>query len=661
MAVPARSTVPVTGEDRSTEPSWWRTGVDPVTEDDETLAAILRSAELPSFLPALAYATGDLTLVAPDLRPPSLLSPVVLPQAGMPEDVQDEARRRALRALKRYRDGGCRKAPPPGPRDLRTMMEFVTGEVTDDYLDLLTFELGLPVDTGSPSWTKEALAPGRDFSVAVIGAGMSGLAAAFRLSQAGVPFVVFERNDDVGGVWLENTYPGCRLDTSNFNYSYSFAQRSDWPHQFSLQREILEYFRDVARRSSVRSVIHFGTEVESLTFDDATATWAVTARHADGTSETVRVQAVISAVGQLNQPNFPDIPGRERFAGPSWHTARWRHDVDLSGRRVAVIGTGASAYQVVPAIVDLVGELRVFQRSAPYMMPTPAYHAEIPAELHWLFDHVPEYHRWYRFYQFWTSVEGRRPFSEVDPAWHHDRSVSEVNERLRRSLVEHLARQFADRPDLQVKVVPDYPPYAKRMLRDNGVWAAALKKDHVALVTDPIEEITESGIRTRDGVVHDVDVIIYGTGFRARDFLAPMKVAGRGGLDLHATWAGDPRAYLGVTVPGFPNLFCLYGPNTNLVVNGSLFLFSECAVHYVLECLRTVLAQGVRAMDCRPGTFEAYNRRIDEANERMAWGVPGVTNWYKNERGRVTQNWPLSTLEYWQRTRGPEPGHYDLL
>jgi 4-hydroxyacetophenone monooxygenase len=632
-----------------------------IVEDDATLTDILGQAELPSLLPALAYITGDLSLVSRDLRPPPVLSAVVLPQAGMSEEVQAEARRRAFDALRRFRDGGCRVAAAPGPAALRTLMEFVTGDVSDDYLPLLTYELGIPVDTGRPPWRKETLAPGRAFSVAVIGAGMSGLAAAYRLAQAGVPHVVFERNADVGGVWLENSYPGCRLDTSNFNYSYSFAQKGDWPQLFSLRETIVDYLGDVADDLELRPNIRFRTEVLGLTFDDDTATWNVAVRDEHGTEETVRVEAVVSAVGQLNQPNFPVIPGRDRFTGQWWHTARWRHDVDLRGLRVAVIGTGASAYQVIPAITGQVGELSVFQRSAPYMMPTPAYHADLPAKLRWLFAHVPEYHRWYRFYQFWTSVEGRRPFSEVDPGWHDERSVSEVNERLRQSLVAHLQGQYPNRPDLRDKVVPRYPPYAKRMLRDNGVWAAALNADHVRLVTETIDEITETGIRTADGVEHEVDVIIYATGFRARDFLAPIRVTGRGGVDLHAQWAGDPRAYLGITTPDFPNLFCLYGPNTNLVVNGSLFLFSECAVHYVLECVRTLLESGARAMDLRPEVLGAYTDRIDAANAMMAWGVAGVTSWYKNERGRVTQNWPLSTLEYWDATRGPAPGHYELL
>jgi 4-hydroxyacetophenone monooxygenase len=631
------------------------------SEDDETLAAALADAELPSLLPALAYLTGDMSLVAPDLHPPRTLSAVVLPQAGMSAETQARARRSALRALCRLRDAPRDDPGPPTPSELRTMMEFVTGDVSEGYIPLLTYELGVPHDTGTPEWRKDDLDPSREFTVVIIGAGMSGLAAAYRLDQAKVPYVVIERNDDVGGVWLENTYPGCRLDTSNFAYSYSFFQKNDWPQQFSLQGTILDYFKGVAEDLDIRPKIRFRTEVRRLAFDEPTATWTVTLRTADGPDERLHAHAVISAVGQLNRPYIPPIEGIESFGGPSWHTARWRHDVDLTGRRTAVIGTGASAYQVIPSIAAQVGSLTVFQRSAPYMMPTPAYQEDIAPGLRWLFEHVPHYHRWFRFYQFWTSVEGRRAFSEVDADWDRTDSVSEVNEKLRRSLVEHLEAQYRDRPDLVDKITPHYPPYAKRMLRDNGVWAAALRQPNVSLVTDRIERISERGIHTVDGVVHEVDVIIYGTGFEAQSFLAPISVKGRGGIDLHEQWAGEPRAFYGITVPNFPNLFCLYGPNTNLVVNGSLFLFSECAVNYVVACIATLLKSGARAMDCRWDVFDKYNERIDEANRRMAWGVPNVTNWYKNEHGRVTQNWPLSTLEYWNATRAPRDGDYEFL
>jgi 4-hydroxyacetophenone monooxygenase len=640
---------------------------------DGQLAAALEQAELPSLMPALAYLTGDMTLVGSDLRPQATGPSVVLAaQGGMTPGQQELARQRALTALIAFRDGGCVPAAAPTRlADRRALMTFMTGDVDDRYLPMLAFELGLPADADAPEWTKEAIAPGRDFRVAVIGAGMSGLAVAYRLLQAGIDFVVFERNDDVGGVWLENDYPGCRLDTSNFCYSYSFLQRDDWPHQYSRGPDIREYFQDASRKLGLRE---FGTTVHAARFDEATGEWLVTAGRtgvsaADGSasgygsgdcaaSETMRFSAVISAVGQLNTPSFPDIEGAGTFGGASFHSARWDHAADLRGKRVGVIGSGASGYQVVPSIAGEVGEMRLFMRNPPWTIPTPNYHATLPPGLAWLFREVPYYHRWFRFYQFWTSVEGRRDFATVDPDWHEPGSVSAKNQRLRETLTRRLMAEYEGRPDLQRVMIPRHPPYGKRMLRDNGAWGRALKQPNVTVVTDRIERITPAGIVTADGTEHELDVIVWCTGFQAWRFLGGIEVTGTGGGDLHERWGQDPAAYLGITIPDFPNLFCLYGPNTNLVVNGSIVMFTECAVHYVMECLRVLLERGDQVMDLRSEVLDAYQATIDEANALMAWGAEGVDNWYKSPTGRVSQNWPLATIEYWDLTRAPDPGHY---
>ncbi|MGZ4505614.1 MAG: flavin-containing monooxygenase [Blastococcus sp.] len=635
---------------------------EPFSEDEEGLRAILQDAELPSLMPALAQVTGDLSLIDPSLRPNMRLTAAgVDPQGGIPPEAQARARELAVQALLRYREGGYRVHGDLAPDQIRQLMEFVTGDGADDYLPLMAHELAMPVDAGAPQWTVEDVAPGVDWKVVVVGAGMSGLVAAHRLAQAGVDFVVLEKNDDVGGTWYENSYPGCRLDTNNFAYSFSFAQKDNWPHRYSARDAIWHYFRDVADDLDLRRNIRFEQEVVAATFDEAAATWTVRVRPKDGEEYTLTANAVLTAVGQLNRPNFPDIPGIDRFAGPSWHTAQWRHDESLTGKRVAVIGTGASAYQVVPSIVDDVAELHLFQRTPPWMLPAPDYHDELPAGLSWLFRHVPYYHRWYRFFQFWTSVEGRRPFMQVDPEWQHPVSVSARNEELREALTAHMQRQFADRPDLLAKVMPDYTPGAKRMMRDNGVWPAALKREHVDLVTEKIVEITEKGVLTADGVEHQVDVIIYATGFRASDFLTPMTITGRGGADLHERWAGDATAYLGMHVPDFPNLFIVFGPNTNLVINGSLILFSEMEVHYALECMRLLLDTGSRTMDVRPEVLADYQEKVDAANRLASWGVSSVNSWYKNKgTGRVSQVWPLPILDFWKLTREPDPANFVL-
>ena len=631
--------------------------IQPIVVGDEEIREALQSADLPALLPALAYITGDLSLLRDDVRiDPALISEE---QAGLTAEQQTGIREVALKALIRFRDSGNRPVDADG--NLQQIVEYMAGGLAmDDYMPMMAEELALHGDDRrAPSWHMSDIAPARDFTVAIVGSGMSGIIAGYRLEQAGVPYVIFDKNPDVGGTWLENTYPGCRVDIPNHYYSYSFAQRDDWPQFYSPQAELHRYFRQCVDDFGIRDHIRLDTEVTSIEYDDDSAQWTLCLDGPGGES-TFTANAVISAVGQLNRPQFPAIEGRDSFAGVTFHSAEWDHDVDLAGKRVAVVGTGCSAAQFVPIIAGQVGSLEIFQRTPNWMFPSPTYHDSVPDGFQWLLGHVPSYRQWYRFWLFWRGAETLRPIAEVDPEWpDQSRSVSELNDVMREQLTEAIAAQYTDRPDLLEKVIPRYPPAAKRIIVDNGVWGEALHRDNVTLTTTHIERIGPQGIVTADGQLHEVDVIIYATGFQPSRFLTPMKVVGRDGVDLHGQWDGDARAYLGTTVPGFPNFFLLYGPNTNIVVNGSIIWFSECEVRYVLDLLRLVLAGEHRGLDVRKDVHDAYNAEVDAENLRMVWGVSTVSSWYKNANGRVAQNWPFPLLDFWHRTRQADEADYE--
>ncbi|MCY3616078.1 MAG: NAD(P)/FAD-dependent oxidoreductase [Acidimicrobiaceae bacterium] len=625
----------------------------------EQIEQLLEAADLPSLLAALAHATGDPGLVPTDLW----LNPdlALQPDGGWDEQQMEKARVLASSGLQRLMSS---RTGADGPADdlVPSLMDWLTGADLDDgYRRMLAEELAVTGDLRVPEPIRGDGWPptDADYPVAVIGAGMSGILAAHRLKQAGVDCVVLEKNADVGGTWLENTYPGCRVDVFNHVYSYAGEQRPDWPQYHSSQPVLLDYFQDCARRWGIRDRMRFGTGVDAMSWDEHARRWTL---QLNG-GEAVTAGAVVSAVGQLNRPLTPDIEGIGSFAGEKFHSSSWRHDIDWDGLRVAVIGTGASALQFIPHLATDAAHVTVFQRTPPWLIPRPVYHEPLAEGLLELFRLIPGYAHWFRLRLFWCTHEGTVGALRRDPAWDGplDQAVSRRNEETRRLLTLYLRSQFGDRPDLLEKVVPDYPVGSKRVVLDNGIWASTLKRPNVELVSDGIERIEPTGVRGTDGRLHRADVIVFGTGFRASEFLMPMRVAGRGGADLHETWNGDARAYNGVCVPGFPNLFCLYGPNTNIVVNGSIIYFAECATHYVVECLRLLASQGAAAMDCRPDAYNRYAARMDEHNSQMAWGISPVNSWYKSPSGRIAQNWPLPLIDYWRQTRAPSPADFELI
>lgn len=632
---------------------------EPLVEDDSTIAARMAGIPVSSLLATVAALTGDLSILRDELRPD--LSQVLVPDDGYTAAQMELARELAAEALRAHRDRAIAEPVELSDTEYREIASFVAGEpLDDDHLRLFLEELSLPgTDPRAPTWSMDELAPDRCFSVVVIGAGMSGLAVAHRLRQAGVDVVIVEKNGDVGGTWLENDYPGCRVDIESTFYCYSFAQTPDWPQFNSTQPVLLDYFRTCADEFGLRPLVRFDTSVTEARWDDQTGQWSLALDTSEG-HDTITADAVISAVGQLNRPKMPDIDGVDRFDGPSFHSARWDHTVDLADKRVGVIGTGASAVQFIGAIAAEVEHLTVHQRTPPWLLPVETYTADIPDNMRWLLRIAPDFTRWNRLRFLARTDTGLLPFAEVDPDWPTGGpSVGPTNEMARELLAAYYEVAFPD-PELRAKVLPTYPPTSKRMVLDDGTYSTTLARDDVDLVTETIVDITERGVRTADGIEHDYDVLIFGTGFTASEFLTPMDVIGEGGVRLHDRWGGDARAHLGITVPEMPNLFLMYGPNTNIVINGSIIYFSECEATYITESIRMLVEADRQSMTCRPEVHDSYNTRIDAGNLQRAWGVADVNSWYRNAHGRVAQNWPFDLYQYWAQTRRPDPTDYVL-
>ncbi len=479
----------------------------------------------------------------------------------------------------------------------------------------------------------------RDLAVAVVGTGFSGLAMAILLKQAGIQdFVLFEKGRDVGGTWRENTYPGAACDIPSHLYSFSFEPNPSWTRAFSPQSEILAYLRHCAKKYGILPHIRFGAEVTSAVFDEPSGIWTVRTR--DG--RITRARALALGNGALHIPARPDIPGLSSFGGACFHSAQWDHGYDLSGKRVAVIGTGASAIQFVPQIVPQVDRLHLFQRTPPWIMPRPD--RAISSVTRWLFAHVPGLHYLYRAALYWI-LESRAAGFVVEPR------LLRLGEGL---ALRHLRKSVAD-PALRAALTPNYRMGCKRILLSTDYYPA-IQAQNVELVTTSIQAVEPRGVRTRDGVLREVDAILLGTGFATSQYLAHVAITGIGGTDLNQTWAVTPEAYLGITVSGFPNLYLLMGPNTGLGHNSMVFMI-EAQARYAVQCIKALRERRLVSLDVRNEVQGAFNAVLREKLARTVW-ASGCKSWYQNQDGTNSTLWPGFTVGYWLRTRHPRLADY---
>jgi cation diffusion facilitator CzcD-associated flavoprotein CzcO len=473
------------------------------------------------------------------------------------------------------------------------------------------------------------------YRVVIIGAGFGGIGMGIALRQAGIDdFLIVDKATGLGGIWRDNTYPGLACDVPANLYSYSFRPWN-WSRRFPPRQEILAYLRALADENGLTRRLRFSAGVTSARFDEPEARWTLTL----SSGETLTAGSVVCAVGQLGRPSYPAIAGRDDFAGPCWHSGRWNHDVDLAGQRIAVIGTGASAIQFVPEIAKVAAHVDVYQRTAPYVIPK-ADRTYKPFE-HAMFDRFPaarkaDRMRIFLYGELLTSgfVLSTKLLAGPMKLWRRQ-----------------LDTQIAD-PVLRQKCVPDYVMGCKRVLFSNN-WYPALARDNVDLITEPIERIVADGVSTAEGTTRPADVLIYGTGFTATEFLPAMSVTGKNGRELHDAWRERAEAYLGITVTGFPNFFLLYGPNTNLGGNSIIYML-ESQISYALAAIQALSQHDLDWLDVRPDVQRAFIDWVDETSRSTVW-ESGCRSWYTTDDGRNATNWPDHTFLYRHRVR-----HFDL-
>ena len=626
--------------------------------DDEDLQRLIAATEIPALLMLAVHLTGDRSLLRPEYASP--LSSY--PEGDLDAETRQRVREECFRALAHKRDSGETLQVRPDPADFEAIIAWAApaSAGAEDISLLDSFLVMDDEDRKAPQWNvADYDVDASEFRSVVVGAGLAGLLTGYRLKQAGIPFVIYERDAELGGTWWQNQYPDCRVDIQSHLYVYSFAPY-DWSSYYATQSDMMDYLRHFAEHYGLLPHIRYNTDVTAAVWQESSQAWQLEIEEG-GTSRTEKARFVVSAVGQLNKPSMPDFEGRDEFSGPAFHSTNWDYSVNVDGKKIGVIGTGASGLQVVPALARVANQVTVFQRNPSWLRPTPKLRREIPGDERRTLRDLPSYRAWYRFVRFLPRLQGVLESVSVDldfPPTEH--AVSAANMRMRELLEANLRAQIVDRPELEPLIIPSYPPGAKRVVCDDGTWVQTLRRENVRVESERISRFDDTGIWTADGEHHDLDVIIYSTGFDVSSFISPLQITGQDDADLTATWGNDPATYHGITTPGFPNLFMMYGPNTGVSAHGNLVFYFECQVTHILEAIHQVLNHSAKTITVKQEPVVELMSQVREQNRLRAWGWSAVSSWYSNPDGSSPIMWPLSTYSYWDRTTRLVPTDYNF-
>ncbi len=614
---------------------------------DQKFADAIAIANVPALLMVLVQLTGDKRWLQDPYRIRRAGGTGDNDTGGLSDEIQKEIRDAALAAILAWKGGKPIALPTLSNDELVTMLTVAMGEkVPAEYGEMTAAQLGQ-----TPMLWSDKINVPKDFHAIVIGAGVSGLCAAVNLQAAGVPFTVLERRANVAGVWQDNRYPGAGVDTPNHLYSFSFAPY-DWTAYFALRDELHDYFEHVTDEFDLKKSIRFETDVISANYQADSQLWKLDVRNADGSEQTLTANVVISAAGIFNPPAFPDIKGLDSFTGDSWHTAEWPKDKTIVGKRVLMIGNGATAMQIGPEIQNQVESLTIFQRGPHWASPFEQFRTDVPEPIRFLFNEVPLYRMWYRMRLGWTYNDRIYESLHKDSNWEHaDRSLNATNDSHRAYFTSYIKKELGDRTDLLDKVLPTFPPFGKRMLMDNG-WYRMLRNPKVNLEDNPIDHIEGNKVITKNGTEYEADVLVVSTGFNVLKFLSTYDVVGRNGKNLRDVWGDeDASAYLGTVIPGFPNFFTLYGPNLQPGHGGSFIFVAEMQVRYVMQMIDAMAKKSIGAVECRQEVHDKYINDVDRIHENMVWAHPGVSSYYRNSKGRVVVNSPYRNVDFFKLTR----------